>query len=478
MPEPHSRSNAWSSEIITAICGLAVACALLMAVVGWCYGSPAFLRVGIVFTGVYAAIELLNRHSKFPRLDLKPILLSVVSAQCLAMTFGHGVGEVQLSFLMVSLVVWLLMYHDPTVLRVIGAVHIAVGVVTIYLHDGHVAPVLWLTQSALAVTVMAFAAASFLNIRSNRAYWSRMAELEDEFSRNELSLKQTTSQLAEQHQVLTNTSARLHETAARNAEQVGELKLAFAEQSQIAQAASSDLRQPLRNINSFVQLIGRRLERLGVAAEVSEYLDFVTDGAARMNQMVDDLLRYSESPEPSAPVAVDTAETLRSIQRNLNDLFARENGRLTFGDDLPTVSGQPTQILQLFQNLISNGIKFRRPEVAPTCHVACEISDGVACFSVSDNGIGIPATRLKDVFGLFTRLHERGIYEGTGIGLATCRRIVIAAGGEIWAESTEGQGTSFRFTWPLSQPIADPPSAATRAQALPVTTRRPAARLA
>ncbi len=453
MPDHSRRSSTWSSEIITVICGLATASALLTVATAYFYQAGSLLRVGVAFTGVYIGIELLNRRAASSRLNFKPILLSAISVHCVAVAFGSGLGDVQLSFFMVSLVVWLLMYHDAAILRLIGAVHLAVAMVTVYLSGGQIAPDAYFTHAVLAIIVASFTAANYLNIRSNRAYWSRMADLEDELSRNELSLKQTAGQLADQHRDLSDSSRRLRETAARNARQVEELKLALAEQSQIAQAASSDLRQPLRNISSFVQLIGRRLDRLGVAAEVGEYLDFVTDGAARMNQMVDDLLRYSESPEPSAPVPVDTAETIRSIQRNLDDLFARERGTLTFCEHMPVIHGQPTQVLQLFQNLISNGIKFKRPGVAPTCHVACGVVDGVACFSVSDNGIGIPQNRLKDVFGLFTRLHERGAYEGTGIGLATCRRIVIAAGGHIWAESTEGEGTTFRWTWPLGQDV-------------------------
>ncbi len=446
VPQQANVTTAW---LITIVCAIGLLCSLAMVVIGLHSGLANMWSAGAIFACLYVSAEYCNRWRPATGLYLKPLTLILTSAHCFVCAFATGTSEVQISFFLVSLVIWLLMYHDVLMLRIIGIVHVAVTILTIYLCGGHIAPETWFTQAVFVIVVASFVVASSLTIRSNRAYWRRMAELEEEFARNELSLKRTTAQLADQHEVLKGTSAQLQETVARNAEQVDELKLALAEQSQIAQAASSDLRQPLRNINSFVQLIGRRLDKLGVAAEVGEYLDFVTDGAARMNQMVDDLLRYSESPEPSASVDVDTADTLRSIQRNLSDLFARENGLLTFDADLPTVSGQPTQVLQLFQNLISNGIKFKRPHAAPTCHVACEITDGVACFSVSDNGIGIPASRLKDVFGLFTRLHERGAYEGTGIGLATCRRIVIAAGGEIWAESTEGQGTNFCFTWPL-----------------------------
>ena len=446
-----------SNRLLSVMLAVAGSCALLLAVAAYTMSLPQLLRSSMGFSIAYLAVEYLNRRSKL-RINFKPIVLSVISLHCLFLVFASGLPGVQPPILLVSMVLWLLMYHDPAKLRLIGASHLLLALLAVYVCDGEVYSPPWLRYFVVTYVCLTFAVASSFAVRSNRAYWRRMELLELELSEQERSLELTTAQLALQNQALRRTTQEQRELAGDNAERVERLRLAYAEQSQIAQAASSDLRQPLRNINSFVQLIGRRLVTLGMADTVKDYLDFVTDGTTRMNQMVDDLLRYSESHSPADPVAVDTAETMRSIRDNLSNLFDRENGHLTFDEHLPVISGQPTQVLQLFQNLISNGIKFKRAGVAPACHVACEVADGVARFSVSDNGIGIPASRLQDVFGLFTRLHERGAYEGTGIGLATCRRIVMAAGGTIWAESTEGEGTTFVFTWPLSSGVDASPA--------------------
>ena len=451
--------RAWTPTIMLAISGFSVACGLTVTAVAYADGLSMTYRVSLAATlahlliGVYSLSAGARRYTK-------PLILSLVSAQCAFVTVTQELPGLQLSALIPSLVVWLLMYHEPRKLRVIGAVHFASAAALLtFAGEAAATSVPWISYVVLAFVMISFAVAAQLTIHSNLTYWHRMTRLEAELACNEARLRETSAQLTEQHARLETTAEALRATAARNAPQVEALRLAYEEQAQIAQAASSGLREPLRNINAFVQLIRRRLQRLGAAEGAGEYLDFVTDGAARMNGMVDDLLRYSESAEQTATESVDTSDVLRAIRDNLADLLHREGASLHFPADLPAVLGHRTQVLQLFQNLISNGVKFKRPGVAPRCEVACEMRDGVAGFSVSDNGIGIPANRLADVFGLFTRLHERGAYEGTGIGLATCRRIVLAAGGEIWAESVEGEGTTFHFTWPLE--VGLPPKLAT-----------------
>ena len=449
---------------VSIVGGLATASFAEAADTAWLSVTSAALLLA------HATTAYLLRRPR-PAAYLKPVTLVLASAQCLAFVFSEGLGAVQLTPLSSSLVVWLVMYNEPRQLRLIGGVHLGAAVLLLWLAPGIKTEVTWLTHVAFALMTAGLATASVLTVLSNRSHHDRMTRYELELRRKERSLRQTAAQLTAQRDELSVAAHALGEAIATNAPQLEALRLAYEEQAQIATAASSDLRQPLRNINQFVQLIRRRLERLGVAEAVSDYLDFVTDGAARMNGMVDDLLRYSDHRVGSDPEPVDTVAVLAGIRDNLRDLLAREGATLDFPDDLPVVIGHRTQVLQLFQNLISNGVKFKRPGVAPRCEVACVVEDGTACFRVSDNGIGIPARRLADVFGLFTRLHERGAYEGTGIGLATCRRIVLAAGGEIWAESTEGEGTTFCFTWPLEEgPIRQ---AQDRLAPKPATTAAP-----
>lgn len=441
-------SRRWSPSIILVIASLAaVSCvgsALATVVRGW--PVPAALYTALAIA--QAVIAYAARHQT-ARFNLKPLTLALISVECGVTMYATAEGGVQVGAVVASLTVWLLMYHDRARLRVIGVAHLALAMALAYAFPAPPAPAPYLNVLVFVFVVAAFACASVIADRSNRSHWLRISRLEGELRRNETALRETRDRLSDQRDALARTAAALRETAAANAPQTAALRLAYEEQVLITRAASDGLRQPLRNINAFVQLIRRRLVRLGLVDGVSDYLDFVTDGATRMDGMVEDLLRYSAGAEEADPVPVDPAAVLGAIRDNLSDLLAREGATLAFAPDLPTVLGHPTQVLQLFQNLISNGVKFKRPGVAPRCEVTCALRDGAACFSVSDNGIGIPANRLADVFGLFTRLHERGAYEGTGIGLATCRRIVLAAGGEIWAESTEGEGTTFSFTWPL-----------------------------
>lgn len=450
----------WNPALLTtaagASCASALAAAALMYALGRVPHGSVYLAIATAQAAIVVVVCAGCRYAA-----LKPVAMALISVQAVVSMAGEGFDTVQITAIGASLTMWLLMYHERRYLRIIGAVHFAVAAALMYAFPAPATQTPYLDWLVFACMASALAAANVITDRANRAYWMRARRLEDELTSNAERLRETHAELASQRDALEASAAALRETAAANAPRTAALKLAHEEQTLIARAASDGLRQPLRNINSFVQLIRRRLERLSLVDEVRDYLDFVTDGARRMDGMIEDLLRYSDGRVETDPIAVDPAAVLAQIRDNLRDLLAREGASLAFADDFPAIVGHPTQVLQLFQNLLSNGVKFKRPGVAPRCEVACVVEDGVARFSVSDNGIGIPANRLADVFGLFTRLHERDAYEGTGIGLATCRRIVLAAGGEIWAESVEGEGTTFCFTWPLAPGLTPKPNAAT-----------------
>ena len=165
--------------------------------------------------------------------------------------------------------------------------------------------------------------------------------------------------------------------------------------------------------------------------------------------MIDDLLSYSrvdrrghELKLTSAQVAMETALA------NLLSTIERTQAEVTY-DALPTVKGDETQLVQLFQNLVANGLKFQRSGVTPKIHIGVQRSNNNWRFGISDNGIGIPENQRERVFAIFQRLHTRNEYPGTGIGLAICRKIVERHGGEIWLESVPGHGTIFSFTLPV-----------------------------
>ncbi len=233
--------------------------------------------------------------------------------------------------------------------------------------------------------------------------------------------------------------AELHQTAE-------ELRRSNQELEQFAYIASHDLQEPLRQVRAFSQLLADRC-RDKLDAKSQQYLNFIVDGAARMTDLIQDLLAYSRVGAHPRRQAASCQETLQVALANLQAGIAEADARVTH-DDLPAIVAEPTHLVQLFQNLIGNAVKFRRPGVRPEVHVgACR--DGANwVFSVKDNGIGMAAEHYDRVFLIFQRLHTREKYAGTGMGLAICKKIVEQHGGRIWVESTVGQGSTFYFSLP------------------------------
>jgi PAS domain S-box-containing protein len=228
-----------------------------------------------------------------------------------------------------------------------------------------------------------------------------------------------------------------------------ELKRSNAELAQFAYVASHDLQEPLRMVSSYTQLLARRYgDKLD--GDAREFMAYVVDGAARMKQLIEDLLAYSRvgtRGREFKPVAVEAP--LRRAIMNLKSAIDEPGASVSF-DAMPTLEGDEVQLAQLFQNLIGNALKFRSASV-PRIHVSAEEKDGGWEFAVSDNGIGIEQEYFERIFMVFQRLHYKGEYPGTGIGLAICKKVVERHGGRIWVESKPGEGSSFRFTLPKKQ---------------------------
>ncbi len=230
-----------------------------------------------------------------------------------------------------------------------------------------------------------------------------------------------------------------------------DLRSANADLEQFAYAASHDLREPLRTVTSYAQLLAlRQGDKLDASGK--QFLDFIVGGATRMQSLVNDLLFYARvTHSPNTP---DDAFQPVSLGRVFEDVVTGlgtamdESGAQIRTDPLPEIQGDPTQLAQLFQNLLSNAIKYRRAGVPLKIHLKAEARDSHFLFCFADNGMGFDPAYAERIFGVFKRLHGAEI-PGTGIGLAICRRIVERHNGRIWAEAEPGQGARFCFTLPV-----------------------------
>ena len=225
-----------------------------------------------------------------------------------------------------------------------------------------------------------------------------------------------------------------------------ELTRSNSELEQFAYVASHDLQEPLRMVASYTQLLQRRYDAK-LDDDAREFMAYIVDGATRMKQLIEDLLAYSRvgtKGKDFKPVSLESA-----LRRALFNLRAatEEAGAVVSNDPLPTVDADEVQLAQLFQNLIGNALKFRSASV-PRIHVGVAEGAGEWTFEVRDNGIGIEPQYYERIFMVFQRLHNKGEYPGTGIGLAICKKVVERHGGTIWVTSIPGEGSQFHFTLP------------------------------
>ena len=227
---------------------------------------------------------------------------------------------------------------------------------------------------------------------------------------------------------------------------LADLERSNRELEQFAYVASHDLQEPLRMVASFTQLLGERYKGK-LDQDADDFIRYAVDGANHLQALINDLLSYSRvSTRGKAFEPTDCETVLARVHANLLAMI-EETGAILVHDPLPTVVADETQMVQLFQNLVHNAIKFRRDE-APRIHVAAHREGDEWVFSVRDNGIGIDAQYFDRIFAIFQRLHGKEEYPGTGIGLAVCKRIIERHGGRIWVESQPGKGSVFYFTLP------------------------------
>ncbi|OFX14092.1 MAG: hypothetical protein A2516_01080 [Alphaproteobacteria bacterium RIFOXYD12_FULL_60_8] len=250
-----------------------------------------------------------------------------------------------------------------------------------------------------------------------------------------------------------NAMAGALETKMRElADSERELRRSNDDLKQFAYLASHDLQTPLRNVVSYVQLLERRYgDTLG--EDGREFVKFASDAAKKMSRLIRDLLAYSvidaKPEEPPTPVALATVWD--GVVAGLDVLIKEAGATVSRADSLPEVLGNSTMLAQVLENLLGNALKYRDSDRPPVIRLSAEPEGRMVCLSLSDNGIGIAPEYQERVFKIFQRLHPDDKYEGTGIGLSLCRKVVERHGGRIWATSDgEGKGTTFHFTLPTA----------------------------
>lgn len=251
---------------------------------------------------------------------------------------------------------------------------------------------------------------------------------------------------------LKKTSAQL--TVENEERKLAEIKLTRSneELQQFAYVASHDLQEPLRAVAGFLMLLEKRYKgKLDDKAD--QWINHSVEGAHRMQALIQDLLLLSRvETKGEAFKPVEVAEVLKIVQDNLQTSIAETNATVKTTQRMPKVLADQSQLVQLFQNLIANGIKFRSSETAPAISITADYDEGQKMwkFAVKDNGIGFDIEHADRIFQMFQRLQTRTMYAGTGIGLAVCKKIVERHGGLIWAESEPGKGSTFLFTLPAT----------------------------
>jgi len=226
-----------------------------------------------------------------------------------------------------------------------------------------------------------------------------------------------------------------------------ELERSNEELQQFAYVCSHDLQEPLRVISNYTQLLSKRYSGQ-LDEKADQFITFAVEASKRMQVLINDLLAYSRLQTKVRSVnAIDCKRVVQMALANL-EILVSEAGATVNIDSLPTVEGDQSQLLQLFQNLIGNALKFRSKE-AMVIDISARQEDGVWVFAVKDNGIGFNIEFEERIFLIFQRLHTKEEYSGSGIGLAVCKKIVSRHGGRIWAESELGKGSTFYFTFPI-----------------------------
>jgi signal transduction histidine kinase len=274
------------------------------------------------------------------------------------------------------------------------------------------------------------------------------------YIRQAMALERSNRSLQENYERLQSAQVELERANRQLTEKTELLNRSNEDLRRFASVASHDLKSPLATTSSFLQLLQQRYRGKVLDQKAEELIGYAVDGTSQMARLIDDLLQYSSVDHAGGELEqIDMNEVLAQVEQGL-EASLKELGATVSSDPLPRITANRTQMVQLLQNLVANAIKFHGQE-APRVHVSAEKKGDGWQFSVRDNGIGIRPEDRDKLFKMFSRLHSRQEYEGTGIGLATVKRIVERHGGAVWFDSEVGKGSTFYFTIPDHEPGLD-----------------------
>ncbi|MGZ7210071.1 MAG: sensor histidine kinase, partial [Methanobacterium sp.] len=279
--------------------------------------------------------------------------------------------------------------------------------------------------------------------------WKAKNELEYTVKRRTRELNHTNVLLQDELEERKIAQEKLSESEKDLHNMIEELKRSNDELKQFAYITSHDLQEPLRTISSFTQLLELRYKDQ-MDSNADEFIEFIVNATKRMQDLIKDLLEYSRvTTRGNEFIPVNTEDILQKTISNLHAAISESEAEITY-DELPEVMADHGQMGQLFQNLISNALKFKNPHIPPKIHISArkDAENNEYIFNVQDNGIGIEKEYFDRIFTIFQRLHTREEYSGTGIGLSIAKKIVERHGGDLWVESAPGEGSTFYFTIP------------------------------
>jgi light-regulated signal transduction histidine kinase (bacteriophytochrome) len=267
----------------------------------------------------------------------------------------------------------------------------------------------------------------------------------------ELRVKERTAELNDSNRQLTLEIDVRKQVEEKLTRAMAELARSNTELEQFAYVTSHDLQEPLRMVSSFVQLLAKRYKGK-LDQDADDFINYAVDGVTRMQGLIKDILAYSRVGSRGKEFKSISSEVVLAHALSNLKTGIEQSGAVVTRDPLPVVTGDNSQLVQLFQNLIGNAIKFHK-EGAPRIHVSAHQQGNEWVFSVADTGIGIAPESFARIFLIFQRLNDRKQYPGTGIGLAICKKVVERHGGEIWAKSEPGMGSTFYFTLPVQRDL-------------------------